>query len=131
VANYFQHSSPQGIVMASSILDLARGTLKDAEVLDAYYRANDLQQPSFDINGPGRVKIEDFEVNSAHQRLITSSQELHHLALGPAESLRVLANVRQVSLVLVCFASAHSITRQRIRSLYLSCIDSTLQGTSH
>ena len=89
--------------MASSILDLARGILKDAEVLDAYFRTNDLQQPSFDINGPGRVKIEDFEVKSAHQRLITSSRELHHLALGPAESLRVLANVRQVSLALVCF----------------------------
>lgn len=77
----------------STIIDLSREILKDAEAINAYFRDNDLQQPSFDINGPGRIKVDDEGVNSAHQRLILSARELHHLALGPAESLRALANV--------------------------------------
>lgn len=81
--------------MAPTILDLARSILRDAETIDAHLQANGLQQPSFDINAPTRIKFDDTEVTIAQQRLIVSSRELHHLVLGPAESLRTLANVCQ------------------------------------
>jgi hypothetical protein len=79
--------------MSPTILDLARSILSDAESIDTYFQVNGLQQPSFDINKPARIMIQDQEISKAHQRMINSSRELHHLALGPAESLRALANV--------------------------------------
>ena len=85
--------------MSPSILDLARNILSDAESIDTYFQVNGLQQTSFDINGPTRIVIHDQEISKAHQRMINSSRELHHLALGPAESLRTLANVRGVPLL--------------------------------
>ncbi len=49
--------------------------------------------PTFDVNGPSKLpdSADDQELQQARHELINATQELHDLAVGPADGLRFLA----------------------------------------
>ena len=49
--------------------------------------------PTFDVNGPSKLPdtAADEELQQARHELINATQELHDLAVGPADGLRFLA----------------------------------------
>lgn len=75
-----------------SILELSQAIAKDAAILDEHFRSQGLPQPSFDEAGPDKLIFQDVEVARAQERLLSSTRELHHLAMGPANSLRLALN---------------------------------------
>ncbi|KAJ9606756.1 hypothetical protein H2200_008765 [Cladophialophora chaetospira] len=62
---------------------IAKSILHDAELLDEYIRANNLPQPSFDVDGPPRT-VYTGETATAHASLLANTHRLHLLAEGPA-----------------------------------------------
>ena len=77
---------------STSIIELARAIVKDATILDEHLRSKGLQQPSFDQDGPDKLAFDNTEALDAQERLLSSTKELHHLTLGPANSLRLALN---------------------------------------
>ena len=75
--------------MASTrIADLAAQIQENTAKVDQYLRGKGLPSPSFDVDGPVDFKIEDEDVQRAHEKALDSSLELHQLLLGPAMCLR-------------------------------------------
>lgn len=76
------------------LVALATAILKDATAVEEYLKERGLPQPSFLPGAPPRLNIEDRAVAEAHERVLNATRELHHLTLGPMQSLTSLVSVR-------------------------------------
>ncbi|KAF2027953.1 S-adenosyl-L-methionine-dependent methyltransferase [Setomelanomma holmii] len=82
------------------IVELAQAIAADTALVDAYFQANNIPTPSFDIDGPARVAIPPHEKNvaAAHVRVLGATKELHNLILGPMNMLMGMNVTDQLSL---------------------------------
>jgi hypothetical protein len=65
---------------------IAKDILRDAEILDAFIRDNNLPEPSLDASGPLRTPWSGPQVVEAQSNLLASTHRLHHLTEGPASA---------------------------------------------
>lgn len=74
---------------ASRIAELASIIAENTAIVDKYLTVNNLPKPSFDADGPAAVPIspDDVDVLAAHDKVVSSTLELHNLMKGPAEVL--------------------------------------------
>ena len=77
----------------SALVALAQAILKDASTLDEHFRTQNLPQPAFDVHAPPRIAFSQPDLIQAHESLLANTKELHHLALGPIDSLRQIASI--------------------------------------
>ena len=73
------------------ISQLAETIATNTAIVDAYLKEHGLPTPSFSADGPASLAIQDDAVAAAQERVIASTQELHFLMKGPAESLLGIA----------------------------------------
>ncbi|KAL8792396.1 MAG: hypothetical protein Q9195_005010 [Heterodermia aff. obscurata] len=81
--------------MASpSITDLAASISRNTQIVHDYFVAKNLPLPSFDVNGPQAITIppEEKEVTDARKQLLSDTQALQHLTMGPVDLLRSLGS---------------------------------------
>ncbi len=79
--------------MASqSITHLAAAISRNTQIVHDYFIANNIPLPSFDANGPLAITVppEEKEVTAARKQLLSDTQALHDLMMGPMELLRGL-----------------------------------------
>ncbi|OCK72900.1 S-adenosyl-L-methionine-dependent methyltransferase [Lepidopterella palustris CBS 459.81] len=74
------------------LVALATAILKDATAVEEYLKERGLPQPSFLPGAPPRLNMEDRGVAEAHERVLNATRELHHLTLGPMQSLTSLVS---------------------------------------
>lgn len=77
------------------LVTIAAAILRDATAVEEYLNAERLSQPSFDVEAPGRLNFPTGKIAEAHERLLLASRKLHHLALGPVQSLVSLVSVSE------------------------------------
>ena len=70
------------------ITELAAEIQENMAKVDQYFQRNGLPTPSFGEDGPVDFQIGSGEIQTAREKAIDSSLELHQLLLGPALLLR-------------------------------------------
>ena len=81
--------------MASTrIVELAAQIQENTTKVDEYLRKKSLPSPSFDEDGPVDFQIEDEEIQTAREKALDSSLELHQLLLGLAMCLRPVVSIQ-------------------------------------
>ena len=93
------------VMALNSITKLSNEISECTKIITDYLESKGLEAPSFDVNGVAEYPIPPTAEAPFKARLkpIAATQELHDLALGPKESLRILAWG-------VCVRSSHEIT---------------------
>lgn len=73
----------------SRIVELAQRTVANTTEINDYITANNLPQPSFDVDPPlhSVVPPTELSIGAARQAAIYDCQELRELLLGPTEHL--------------------------------------------
>lgn len=111
------------------LVAFANAILRDATSVEEYLDAQKLPQPSFDVTAPGRLNIGAGEAAEAYERLLHTSRELHHLALGPVQSLVSLVSVSEHSLINEIEPLLMPAQSSKIRSRYPSSTSSTFRSS--
>jgi hypothetical protein len=73
---------------ASRMSVLALTIARETEKLEAYFKANNLPAPSFDVNAPFDFPRLPEDILQSRQEIIFATKELSLLAHGPRESIR-------------------------------------------
>lgn len=75
------------------ITELAAAIARNTQIVNDYFKANNIPTPSFDVDGPATVTIppHEKEVAAAHAQVIADTQALHNLMKGPTEMVMGIA----------------------------------------
>jgi hypothetical protein len=74
---------------ATRIAQLADIIKQNTTVVDEYFSSSGIPSPSFAIDGPSKIFIppDEQHVRTAHAAVLSATQELRHLMMGPAAVL--------------------------------------------
>lgn len=75
----------------SLMITLTQKISKETEKVEAYFRENGLQTPSFDVDAPNDFPDMPDDISRSRREVIHATQELHDLMVGPRESVRWMA----------------------------------------
>ena len=70
-----------------TLTEIAANIREQVDIIDAYLKENNLEQPSFDVNSPTELPT-DPKVQRARLNLIEAGGALENLATGSADHLR-------------------------------------------
>ena len=74
--------------MASRITELATLISTHTDAVEHYLQSNGLHLPSFNVDGPVQLGIQDPKIEAARLAAIEASIELHDLLMGPVALTR-------------------------------------------